>query len=415
MTGAADLPVPVRPRLAVAAEPTPAQFAQWLTDLAFGGAGWPVLLTRLAEATGRGCRLVAETGELLATSHDPGDDTSASAATSGTASGVTAAANCGSAVADPGALRGDRVRCVDGWLGRSVPVGSGSRRLGVLLLAEPVGTGQLDYARAAVTALLIEAVRREPPQPPPPVGADGLLLALRDGSGDRSPAGQADLVRAAAAYRWRLDQPHAAVALGYTGTQRRRWASALTWLDRPVLADGRLGWTLLQGDAEREVARLRGRLEQIVGAGQVRVAGGRSVTGPAATPDSFRDARLLLRLLLRRSPAAAESAELPFERAGLAQLLLAVPQERLRWYVDRHLGPIAQRDDLLRTLDHWLATGGSRQAVSEQLHLHRNSVGYRVGLIKRLLGVDPLHPSTAAVLRTALVARELLIVAADGG
>ncbi|ROO61900.1 PucR-like helix-turn-helix protein [Micromonospora sp. Llam0] len=393
MTGAADGPVPAaRPRLAVAADPTPAQFAQWLTDLAFGGAGWPVLLARLAEATGRDCRLVAETGELLATS----DSTS------------------GSTVVDPGALRGDRVRCADGWLGRSVPVGSGSRRLGVLLLAEPVGTGQLDYARAAVTALLIEAVRREPPQPSAPVGADGLLRALRDGTGDRSPAGQADLVRAAAAYRWRLDRPHAAVALGYTGTQRRRWASALTWLDRPVLADGRLGWTLLQGDAEREVARLRGRLEQIVGAGQVRVAGGRSVTGPAATPDSFRDARLLLRLLLRNSPAA-EPAELPFERAGLAQLLLAVPSDRLRWYVDRHLGPIAQRDDLLRTLDHWLATGGSRQAVSEQLHLHRNSVGYRVGLIKRLLGVDPLDPSTAAVLRTALVARELLIVAADGG
>ncbi|MFV2124407.1 PucR family transcriptional regulator [Micromonospora sp. LOL_013] len=392
MTGAADLPVPARPRLAVAAEPTPAQFAQWLTDLAFGGAGWPVLLARLAEATGRDCRLVAETGELLAAS--------------GSASG--------SAVVDPEALRGDRVRCADGWLGRSVPVGSGGRRLGALLLAEPVGTGQLDYARSAVTALLIEAVRREPPQSPAPVGADGLLRALRDGTGDRSPAGQANLVRAAAAYRWRLDQPHAAVALGYTGAQRRRWASALTWLDRPVLADGRLGWTLLQGDAEREVARLRSRLEQIVGAGQVRVAGGRSVTGPAATPDSFRDARLLLRLLLHRSPAA-ELTELPFERAGLAQLLLAVPQDRLRWYVDLHLGPIAQRDDLLRTLDHWLATGGSRQAVSEQLHLHRNSVGYRVGLIKRLLGVDPLHPSTAAVLRTALVARELLIAIADGG
>ncbi|MDG4764667.1 helix-turn-helix domain-containing protein [Solwaraspora sp. WMMD406] len=413
MTGPAERPMPARPRLSVAAEPTPGQFAQWLTDLAFGGAGWPVLLARLAEATGVGCRLLAVTGELLAGSDDnPGDRSDG-------ASGARRADQSGARGADPAALRAERVRCADGWVGRSVPVGTGSRRLGVLLLAEPVDGRQLDYARAAVTALLIEAVRREPPQPPPPVGAEAVLRALRDGTGTASPAEQADLVRAATAYGWRLDQPHVGVALAYTGSQHRRWASAITWLDRPVLADGRHGWTLLQGDAQREVTRLRRRLEQIVGTGQVRVACGRSVTGPGGTPESFRDARRLLRLL-RHHPGGpvgsvpdAADAELPFDRAGLAQLLLAVPDERLRWYVDRHLGPIVERDDLLRTLDHWLASGGSRQAVSEQLHLHRNSVGYRVGLIKRLLGVDPLDPPTAAVLRAALVARQLLITAPD--
>ena len=102
------------------------------------------------------------------------------------------------------------------------------------------------------------------------------------------------------------------------------------------------------------------------------------------------------------------------EDALREQVLLAVPDERLRWFVHRHLGPIAHRDDLLRTLDCWLATGGSRQAVSERLHLHRNSVGYRVGLIKRLLGVDPLDPQTVAVLRTALAARELLAASEAG-
>ncbi|WP_326552284.1 PucR family transcriptional regulator [Micromonospora sp. NBC_01813] len=406
MTGPAERPVAARPRLTVAAEPTPDQLARWLTDLAFDGAGWPVLLARLAEATGTGARLLAQTGELLASSDASGSGDRPDGAS--VAQGASAAE-----------LHAERVRCADGWTGRSVPVGAGGRRLGVLLLAEPVDAGQLDYGRAAVTALLIEAVRREPPQPPAPVGADAVLRALRDGTGVASAAGQADLVRAASGYGWRLDQPHAGVALGYTGSQHRRWASATTWLDRPVLADGWQGWTLLQGDAQREVARLRGRLEQIVGAGQVLVTCGRSVTGPAATSDSFRDARRLLRLLLHHPygppglPAGPARAELPFDRSGLAQVLLAVPDERLRWYVDRHLGPIAERDDLLRTLDHWLASGGSRQAVSEQLHLHRNSVGYRVGLIKRLLGVDPLDPPTAAVLRAALVARELLITTPD--
>ncbi|WP_432897375.1 PucR family transcriptional regulator [Micromonospora matsumotoense] len=208
-----------------------------------------------------------------------------------------------------------------------------------------------------------------------------------------------------------MDQPHAVAGIAYTGAQQRRWASALSWLDRPVLAEGRRAWTLLHGDVEHEVTRLRVRLDQIVGAGQVRVVAGSLVTGPARTAVSFRDADRLLRLLLR-SPD--ERPELPFGQAGLAQVLLAVPDERLRWFVHRHLGPIAHRDDLLRTLDCWLATGGSRQAVSERLHLHRNSVGYRVGLIKRLLGVDPLDPQTVAVLRTALAARELLAASEAG-
>jgi DNA-binding PucR family transcriptional regulator len=108
-----------------------------------------------------------------------------------------------------------------------------------------------------------------------------------------------------------------------------------------------------------------------------------------------------------------DEVELPFQRAGLAQVLLAVPTDRLRSFVDQHLGPIAGRRDLLSTLECWLATSGSRQAVSERLHLHRNSVGYRVGLIKQLLGVDPLEPQAAAVLRTALAARELLAATAD--
>ncbi|MBW4701770.1 MULTISPECIES: CdaR family transcriptional regulator [unclassified Micromonospora] len=428
-----------RPRLAVAAAPSPAAFAQWLAELAFGGAGWPELLAAVAERTGAACRLVAESGELLAASD--GADGPRCAATPDDVRRALVTGRAGTGVPT-------LVRCVDGWTGRAVAVGAGSRRLGALLLAEPVAAGQLALAGAATTALLIEAVRHESP-PPAVRDAATVLRALRDGLGDPtgSPAGpagggagllrageaglpqagetgpsaaggagplrpgEAELLRAGAAHGWRLDQPHAVAGIAYTGAQQRRWASALSWLDRPVLAEGRRAWTLLHGDVEREVTRLRVRLDQIVGAGQVRVVAGALVTGPARTAESFRDADRLLRLLLR---APDERVELPFGQAGLAQVLLAVPDERLRWFVHRHLGPIAHRDDLLRTLDCWLATGGSRQAVSERLHLHRNSVGYRVGLIKRLLGVDPLDPQTVAVLRTALAARELLAASEAG-
>ncbi|MFC8849027.1 MULTISPECIES: PucR family transcriptional regulator [unclassified Micromonospora] len=434
MTRPGELPA-ARARLTVATGPPPAAFAQALAELAFGGAGWPGLLAALAQRVGAACRLVSEAGELLAASDGAAggprgaDPEEVRRALAGSRPGGQVAGGV------PG-----RVRCADGWTGRAVPVGAGPRRLGALLVAEPVTAGQLDLARAATTALLIDAVRRESPPPPAFADAAAVLRALRDGirppgPGDPPGAGdpldaaaplgvggsggiagprgvtEADLLRAGAAHGWRLDQPHAVAGIVYTGAQQRRWASALSWLDRPVLAEGRRAWTLLHGDVDREATRLRARLDQIVGAGQVRLASGALVSGAARTAASFRDADRLLRLLLRQPDAPPE---LPFGRAGLHQVLLAVPDDRLSWFVQRHLGPIAHRDDLLRTLDCWLATGGSRQAVSERLHLHRNSVGYRVGLIKRLLGVDPLEPDTATVLRTALAARELL-AASDPG
>jgi DNA-binding PucR family transcriptional regulator len=42
------------------------------------------------------------------------------------------------------------------------------------------------------------------------------------------------------------------------------------------------------------------------------------------------------------------------------------------------------------------------------LHIHRNSVGYRIGRIRDLLGADPFDPWTALQLRAALEARDIL-------
>jgi DNA-binding PucR family transcriptional regulator len=210
---------------------------------------------------------------------------------------------------------------------------------------------------------------------------------------------------------WDLDRPHTPLAFGYTGTQLRRWESAVAALDRPAHCDGRVAWVVLPAPApsgDRELGRLRQRLSVAAG-GEVRAASGpvaAGVRGAAASSSAFRAAEVLLRVVLARPGAV----ELPYRHAGLLQLLLDTPPDALRSFVGQHLGPILDRDDLLATLESWLATSGSRRAVSERLHLHRNSVGYRIGLIKHLLGVDPLDPEASAVLRTALAARELMPV-----
>ena len=47
---------------------------------------------------------------------------------------------------------------------------------------------------------------------------------------------------------WDLTRPHCAVALHFTGPSPSRWASALSWLDRPTAREGRFAWTLAVPD-----------------------------------------------------------------------------------------------------------------------------------------------------------------------
>ena len=74
------------------------------------------------------------------------------------------------------------------------------------------------------------------------------------------------------------------------------------------------------------------------------------------------------------------------------------------------LSPILDREDLLDTLTAWLDTNGSRVAVANRLDIHRNSVGYRMGKIRELLGSDPVDASTTLQVQAALAAREVIAV-----
>lgn len=340
-----------------------------LTEAALAGAGWPALLERLRRSVGAHCRLVDARGELLAATDD-------------------GAALAPAEVARAQAGRHVTVVAGDGWRARAVAARAGGRLVGVLLLAAPATAGQLALLDAAVTAMLIEAVRRDTAQPAGYPDGAAVIAALR--RGDPEPA----VVAAAAAFGLDLDVARTGAVLDYTGDRRRTWESALTWLDRPVQCENSLAWLVVRDDAE--LGKLRDRLELTVGPGTVRAACGSA----GDLHRSFAEAALLLRL--------ASGPELAFADAGLLQLLLAVPVERRRYFVQRHLGPILDRPELLDTLRAWLAVSGSRRAASEQLHLHRNTVGYRVGQLKQLLGVDPLEPAHAAVLHAALAARDLL-------
>jgi PucR C-terminal helix-turn-helix domain/GGDEF-like domain len=272
----------------------------------------------------------------------------------------------------------------------------------MLLMEEPVDRRSEALLRASRLAFAIEAVRRDAVASAIAESASQVIDELRFGS-LRDPA---EVERGAARFGLRLDLPHAAAVFAYEGSNRRAWSTGIRWIEMPVREVGGRGWTVLGGDVPAELHRIRRRLQGIVGDdAPVLAASGPVVTDRPDTARSFAEAEIVLAILRTRP----DERELTHEALGFGGLLLSVPSARLRRFVDAQLGPILDQPDLLETLAAWYGENGSRAAVAERLHIHRNSIGYRLGRIRELLDADPFDPWMALQLRVALEARQILL------
>ncbi|MET8824534.1 helix-turn-helix domain-containing protein [Streptomyces sp. NPDC004610] len=366
--------------------PQPALLERELTEAVLAGATRSDVLRALLRATGRHLRLLSAEGVPLATT-DGGPGVPAEIA-----NGV---------LADPApAAAPPVVEALDGLRATALPVRAGSTVAGVLLTVGHADPRVQALARAAVTALLIDAVRAgdDPAEATARHTPADVVAALRSGTAGAS-------VRSAAeSLGIDLRHPPAGAVLHYSGTRLRAWSTALAWLEHPAQQEGRTAWTVVPDDAT--LTRLQNRLRLMTGdesAGQVVAASGSRPESADGLTQSFTEAERLLGLArAQRVPL------LTFDRCGVVQILLPLSRARLEAYAETHLGPVRERPELMATLRAWLAERGSRQSVSEQLHLHRNSVGYRVRQIKNLLGTDPLLPAASAELHLALTALDLL-------
>src|SRR2546423_874060 len=101
-----------------------------------------------------------------------------------------------------------------------------------------------------------------------------------------------------------------------------------------------------------------------------------------------------------------------FKNLGLYRLLYALePLPELRAFRDDALGRLGAKDRrgvLLETLGAYLATNGSPTEAADLLHLHRNTVLYRLGRIEDLLGVDLRNAEVRLGLHLALKIGEIL-------
>ena len=139
---------------------------------------------------------------------------------------------------------------------------------------------------------------------------------------------------------------------------------------------------------------LRARLTALSpGLGRSRVAVGLSdrFTQAADLAGAIEEARLAMRLAMRRT-GRLELTEHD-ELASHLVLLAHVPDELRRGYRDRLLGPLRAYDtrhhsQLEETLDRFLGCSASWSRCAHEMHIHVNTLRYRIEKINQLTGRD---------------------------
>ncbi|MGW8455701.1 helix-turn-helix domain-containing protein [Streptomyces niveus] len=137
-------------------------------------------------------------------------------------------------------------------------------------------------------------------------------------------------------------------------------------------------------------------------------------TGPRADgPEDLNGALSQARYALASGRNAAPDTSSVTDAAsftGLAALLTGIPEEVRVAYSHTVLGPLLAADNassavLLQTLETFLARDGSWARAAEELHLHVNTVHYRIGRVEQITGRDLSRLDDRLDLRAALLCR----------
>jgi hypothetical protein len=210
------------------------------------------------------------------------------------------------------------------------------------------------------------------------------------------------LAHAAELAGWPLPRRLAVVAL--TGDEP---AAAARRLDLDVLAgaDGEGAWLIVPDpDGPGRAGAMARALSDIPAAIGPTV-------GPAQAPWSLRLGRLTLSLLGRG--ALAGPATPPRAEDHLTELIVLDDLELAEALVHRSLAgleglPGGERDRLAQTLDAWLGHQRHTPAIAAELHVHPQTVRYRMARLRELLGDALDSPAGRFELALALRIRAAL-------
>ncbi|MBX6383450.1 MAG: PucR family transcriptional regulator ligand-binding domain-containing protein [Microbispora sp.] len=146
------------------------------------------------------------------------------------------------------------------------------------------------------------------------------------------------------------------------------------------------------GDCDQLAARLRARTAVLAaGLPAITVSAGLSgaLTGPQAIRGGVEEAGHARRMAEARGGGVVTSDEIYTH----ALLLATVPGDVRSSFAERLLGPLFDYDrrhgaELVRTLGAFLDCTGSWNACAERLHVHVNTVRYRIRRVEELTGKD---------------------------
>jgi len=153
------------------------------------------------------------------------------------------------------------------------------------------------------------------------------------------------------------------------------------------------------------VERLRGRIQSALGGPTVTAGVGRYYEGLSGMRTSHREAQQALAI---GQKVLGGGRSVHFARLGVYRLLFhMLDNHEVLEFQREVLGPLIEYDrkhggELLQTLEAFFACNGNHVRTAQMLHLHRNTLLYRLDKIQGLLGADLADPETRLSIQMAL-------------
>jgi PucR family transcriptional regulator, purine catabolism regulatory protein len=284
-----------------------------------------------------------------------------------------------------------------------VPISSGGRQLGTVLLLGRGGRDAGDYLHMAAIAALTEVAVAE--------ARDETEQSLRGSFLEevlsRPELEPAEVERRALRLGFDLDAGYVALCADAGGRGPGRLTAALRAEVPGALAQaiGHRVHALLPGAPEyaRSVAARLGR-HAALGLSSYR-------SGAADVRRALEEAELVLGVTVAGGgPPGDEIGQGTYRL--LFRVLASHPQE-VRSFYDDTVAPLVRYDeqystDLLGTLSAYLDNNCNMAATAAAIHAHRHTIGYRLDRVKELTGLDPLKSEDRERLGLGLKAYRII-------
>lgn len=112
--------------------------------------------------------------------------------------------------------------------------------------------------------------------------------------------------------------------------------------------------------------------------------------------ESFRQAEIALAVSERQERIVFE------EDLKLELLYYSIPEEVQKEFLRRTIEPLVEEEDLMLSLETWIQKKKSLQEVADALHIHKNTLIYRLNKIESILSVNLHDTNDLVILHTAI-------------